>query len=381
MTILFITHYPSMYGANQSMCRLITELRDNYNITPIVLLPSTGDICEFLEQNDIKYFVSHYYWWVNAEKGIFQYLLNWRKQIINFVRVKSMVRLVENEGVDLVYSNSATINIGAFLSRRLKCPHIWHFRESLEQFHFKLSLGNFISKLFLKTAANKYILISDYLINAYAKLLPDDKIQRIYNGIDFNRINLKPEKKNHFFNMCMVGIISDQKNNLDALKALCILVKKSKLVNIRLHFIGGHKTEYLQMLKKYIAENELEDYVIFHGHAKDIDALLSTMDLGLMCSRDEAFGRVTVEYMLHKIPVIASNSGANTEIVKENINGTIYTIYNANELAEKISTFVTQPDLLKLMGETAYDYGKENFSSERNTALIFGAIQEVVGSL
>ncbi len=182
------------------------------------------------------------------------------------------------------------------------------------------------------------------------------------------------------FEIMQDSLLNDQKNNLDALKALCILVKKSKLVNIRLHFIGGHKTEYLQMLKKYIAENELEDYVIFHGHTKDIDPLLSTMDLGLMCSRDEAFGRVTVEYMLHKIPVIASNSGANTEIVKENINGAIYTIYNANELAEKISTFVTQPELLKVMGETAYDYGKENFSSERNAALILGAIQEVVGS-
>ena len=369
-----------MYGANQSMCRLITELRDNYNIAPIVLLPSTGDICEFLEQKDIKYFVSHYYWWVNAEKGIFQYLLNWRKQIINFVRVKSLVRLVENEGVDLVYSNSATINIGAFLSRRLKCPHIWHFRESLDSYQFKLSLGNFISKLFLKTAANKYILISDYLINAYAKLLPADKIQRIYNGIDFNRINLKPEKKNHFFNMCMVGIISDQKNNLDALKALCILVNKYKLANIRLHFVGGHKTDYFQMLKKHITENKLEDYVIFHGHTKDVDSLLSTMHLGLMCSRDEAFGRVTVEYMLHGMPVIASNSGANTELIKENINGAIYTIYNANELAEKISKFVTQPDLLKLMGETAYDYGKENFSSERNAALIYEAINDLVNS-
>ena len=180
--------------------------------------------------------------------------------------------------------------------------------------------------------------------------------------------------------MCMVGIISDQKNNLDALKALCILVKKNKLVNIRLHFIGGHKTEYLQMLKKHITENKLEDYVIFHGHTKDVDSLLSTMHLGLMCSRDEAFGRVTVEYMLHGMPVIASNSGANTELIKENINGAIYTIYNANELAEKISKFVTQPDLLKLMGETAYDYGKENFSSERNAALIYEAINDLVNS-
>ncbi len=380
INILFITHYPGMYGANQSMCQLIIELRNNYKITPVVLLPSRGDICEFLEQNDIKYFVSHYYWWVNAEKGVYQYFLNWRKQIINLMRVKNLVRLVENEGIDLVYSNSVTINIGAFLSRKLKCPHIWHIRESLDSFHFKLSLGNFISKLFLKTAANKYILISDYLIDAYSKLLPADKIQRIYNGIDFNRINLKPEKRNHFFNMCMVGIISEQKNNMDALRALNILVNNSGFTNLRLHLIGGWKADYLELINTYIDENRLQEYVVFHGHTKDIDNLLSTMDLGLMCSRDEAFGRVTVEYMLHKMPVIASNSGANAELIKENINGTIYTIYNTSELAEKIIQFITQPDLLKLMGEAAYDYGKENFSSERNAALIYEAINDLVNS-
>ena len=113
------------------------------------------------------------------------------------------------------------------------------------------------------------------------------------------------------------------------------------------------------MLKKYIAENELDDYVVFHGHVKEIDPLLSEMHLGLMCSRDEAFGRVTVEYMMHGMPVIASNSGANPEIVKDNVNGFIYTLYNADELAEKIYKFANEPDLLKQMGETAYEYGKK----------------------
>ncbi|HRT81433.1 MAG TPA: glycosyltransferase family 4 protein [Bacteroidales bacterium] len=378
LNILFITHYPGMYGANQSMCQLIIELRNNYKITPVVLLPSRGDICEFLEQNDIKYFVSHYYWWVNAEKGVYQYFLNWRKQIINLMRVKNLVRLVENEGIDLVYSNSVTINIGAFLSRKLKCPHIWHIRESLDSFHFKLSLGNFISKLFLKTAANKYILISDYLIDAYSKLLPADKIQRIYNGIDFNRINLKPEKRNHFFNMCMVGIISEQKNNMDALRALNILVNNSGFTNLRLHLIGGWKADYLELINTYIDENRLQEYVVFHGHTKDIDNLLSTMDLGLMCSRDEAFGRVTVEYMLHKIPVIASNSGANPELVKDDINGYLYSIYHPEELAGKIFTFIQSPEKCKQMGINAFYYGKSHFSSEQNTKEIYKVIKKMI---
>jgi glycosyltransferase involved in cell wall biosynthesis len=47
------------------------------------------------------------------------------------------------------------------------------------------------------------------------------------------------------------------------------------------------------------------------------------MNIGLMCSRDEAFGRVTIEFMLHKMPVIASNSGANPELVINRINGDI----------------------------------------------------------
>jgi len=378
LNILFITHYPGMYGANQSMCQLIIELRNNYKITPVVLLPSRGDICEFMEQNDIKYFISHYYWWVNAEKGVYQYFLNWRKQIINLMRVKNLVRLVENEGIDLVYSNSVTINIGAFLSRKLKCPHIWHIRESLDSFHFKLSLGNFISKLFLKTAANKYILISDYLIDAYSKLLPADKIQRIYNGIDFNRINLKPEKRNHFFNMCMVGIISEQKNNMDALRALNILVNNSGFTNLRLHLIGGWKADYLELINTYIDENRLQEYVVFHGHTKDIDNLLSTMDLGLMCSRDEAFGRVTVEYMLHKIPVIASNSGANPELVKDDINGYLYSIYHPEELAGKIFTFIQSPEKCKQMGINAFYYGKSHFSSEQNTKEIYKVIKKMI---
>jgi glycosyltransferase involved in cell wall biosynthesis len=379
-TVLFITHYSGMYGANQSMCRLIVELRQDYGINPVVLIPSSGEICDFLNENGIKYYVSHYYWWVNAEKGVFQYLLNWRKQFINFSRVKRLTALVKPEQIDLVYSNSITINIGTFISRKLSCPHIWHLRESLESYKFKFSLGKVLSRLFLKEAADKYIVISDYLRRCYAGLLPTKKIQLIYNGIDFSRVKGVETKPADGIHLCMMGIVCEQKNNLDALKALNIVVNSYHFTHIRLHLIGGSKSDYLKTLTDFMDATNLRDYVVFHGHTKNIDAILTNMHIGLMCSRGEAFGRVTVEYMMHSMPVIASNSGANTEIVKENVNGTIYTIYDASELADKISRFVTQPELLKRMAKSAYDYGKENFSSERNTALIYEVIQEVVVS-
>jgi len=377
-TILFITHYSGMYGANKSLYGLMLELRMNFDIKPVVLLPARGEFCDFLEQNNITYYVSHFYWWVNEGKGVFQYLLNWRKQIRNLIKLKQLFQLIENENIDLVYSNSITINIGTFISRKLRCPHIWHIRESLESYKFKLSLGKFISKLFLKTAADKYILISDYLISAYVDLLPSIKTQRIYNGIDFSSTSLNLKREIGIINICMVGIISEQKNNFDALKALDILVNEWKYFDLRLHFIGDHKSEYFKKIKKFISESELHAYVVFHGHINNLDTILSKMDLGLMCSRDEGFGRVTVEYMMHSMPVIASNSGANKEIIKDGINGFIYNIYNEIELASKIQIFIRQPELLKEIGHKAFQFGKENFSSIQNTKAIYKIINELL---
>ena len=88
MSVLFVTHYSGFYGANKSLLTLMVLLRERYGINPIVLLPSEGQMCEALKHEGIPYNVSHYYWWVNYNHGIFQWLLNKRKQLINILRIK-----------------------------------------------------------------------------------------------------------------------------------------------------------------------------------------------------------------------------------------------------------------------------------------------------
>ena len=39
MRILFITHTNSLDGANRSLLQLVKELRDNHDVTPIVVCP------------------------------------------------------------------------------------------------------------------------------------------------------------------------------------------------------------------------------------------------------------------------------------------------------------------------------------------------------
>ena len=55
-----------------------------------------------------------------------------------------------------------------------------------------------------------------------------------------------------------------------------------------------------------------------------------------MCSRAEAFGRVTVEAMKLGLPVIGAARGATPELVRDGWNGLLYAHGDANELAGKI---------------------------------------------
>jgi len=378
-TVLFITHYPGMYGANLSLCRLMVELRTTHGIIPIVLLSSRGEICEFLEKNEIQYYVSHFYWWVNADKGVFQQVLNYRKQVRNRLGVSKMVHLIANEKLDLVYSNSITINIGVLLSRKLKCPHIWHIRETLQAYGLKFSAGSFFAKKMLEHGADRYIVISDFLLNNYKGVLPQNRVTRIYNGLSLDVESKSLKSQTTILNIAIVGILSEQKNQMDALHALAIL-KTSGIHTIKLHFIGGNKEDYFHKIKKYIVENGLKDNVVFHGHQSQVHEILNSMDIGLVCARDEAFGRVSIEYMLHEIPVIVSKSGANEELVQDGQNGLLYELYNAIELAQKIEYFIENPLQRATMGVFAKEYAERNFSSGQNTESIYAIIEELVSS-
>lgn len=377
-TLLFITHYSEMYGANRSLLQLMIELRMKFDLVPVVLLRSSGEITEALDREGIPYVISHFYWWVNQEKGLFKKLLNIRKQIINKFRVAKIIKLIEPFNIKLVYSNSIAINIGYYIKKELNLPHIWHIRESMIQFDFKWSIGNNCSKRLLKKAADKYILISDYLFDYYKLDLPGKKMIRIYNGINFSNVKIRKNLFKGVLNLCILGVVSNNKNQLDAIKAIKILRDKYKLFNIQLNIIGGYESEYYEELLSYIIENKLGDSIVFHGHQKEVNKLLSNMNIGLMCSRDEAFGRVTIEYMLHSMPVVASISGANTEIIKDGVNGFIYPLGDAEALASKINYLFDNSQMIEQMGSEAYMYAKENFSSDRNTDAIYNEIMKLL---
>lgn len=379
MTILFVTHYAGFYGANKSLLALMLLLREKYGVQPMVLLPSEGPMCAKLEKGHIPYKVSHYYWWVNYNHGLFQWILNKRKQIINWLRVGKICLLLNEKKIDLIYTNNVCVDIGLLIAKKINIPHLWQYREAFKQLGFKLSLSESISRyIWSSTNTRAHILISDYLMDYYRPYLPNDKMVRIYNGVDLP-IDI-PERKENILKkriqVVCVGIIGEQKNQLELLQAQNILMQRG--IYIDTYFIGTYNSDYLAKMQLYIAEHHMEESAHITGHTDNVFGALKEMNLGVVCARDEAFGRTTIEFMLMHMPVVVSDSGANPELIDEGKTGMIYTLGDVEQLADSIEHYVNHPELLQLQGDAAAKVAKEKFSAEKNAELIYEQIKNAI---
>lgn len=377
MIILFVTHYAGFYGANKSLYTLMLLLRERYGVKPMVLLPHNGPMCAQLEKEGIPYKVSHYYWWVNDNHGVFQWLLNKRKQVINYFRIPKLCRLFSENKPELIYTNSVCVNIGILMAEHLGLPHVWQARESLSQFSLSLSLV-LSRKLWALPATKAHILISDYMMDYYRPYLPNDRMVRIYNGVDLPK-GVTERTKNEIngrLKVACVGVLSNQKNQLELLRAQVLL--RSRGVEIETYLYGTLKGEYLSIVRQYILENHLEDIVHIVGHTNDVFGALQNMNLGVVCARDEAFGRVTIEFMLMHMPVVVSDSGANPELITQGKTGAVYPLGKVEMLANAIENYVHHPKLLQSQGDMAAEVAKRDFSAEKNAELIYRVINSAI---
>ena len=101
------------------------------------------------------------------------------------------------------------------------------------------------------------------------------------------------------------------------------------------------------------------------------------MDIELVCSKSEAFGRVTIEAMLAGIPVIASNTGGTIELIEHKQNGLLYNYGDVQQLSEMILTLVNDEQLKVKLVENASRFA-EKFTIERTAREVYNFFEEVV---
>lgn len=369
MNILFFAHESRLGGANLSLLGMIDEMAEKHNIFVAVPIKN-GFLVEELRKRKIPVYYRHSFWWMLApgatpaktflKKAAYKILC-----CFNYLSALSLSRVVKKQKIEIIHTNSGVLNTGGILAAMMGIPHVWHLREfGQEDFGF-FSVWNY-GKLcrFIDSHSDKVVAISQAVARKFQNKITPEKLEVVYNGVSEENKQYKSEVKGSrsTIEYLISGRISPEKGQEEAVRAVALLVRKG-FRKMHLSIAGPGDTGYLE---KLIAQEKLEDYVSVLGVVEDMPALRRKMDVELVCSVCEGFGRVTVEAMMSSNPVIGSDTGGTPELIQNGQNGYLYKKGQVEDLAEKMEIFMNNPEQIRIKGNVAYSNSAEKFTVKRN---------------
>lgn len=291
----------------------------------------------------------------------------WIKTLVNRRAEIRATKWLKMNGIELIHINSQFAGIvGNKVAKNLNIPCVYHIREFLEEgfgvkFYKDKLLYDYVAK------SNALIAISQSVKKYYEHAFKRD-LYLVYNGLPVNE-NTYCEYRTRFLgdkiNIAIIGRVTQAKGQLEIVKAVNELIKKYHHDNICLHIIGYEGVDAYELeLKKFVEEKKIEEYVVFHPFTSTPLDISQNCDIGVLCSKSEAFGRVTVEYMLASLFVIGSNTGGTLEIIEDNQTGLLYNLGDVQNLAEKIDWVIRNPQRANGMLKKGQERAVELYSIE-----------------
>lgn len=332
--ILFVFHSENIQsGATRSLMDIVDYLIDCGEFCIQAVFPaSEGSAIEHLREKNIKTY-SYKYGGLMQNlsqpwlKRVAKYpLLFYRYAKVHFEAGKAAKEL-EKENFDLVYSNTSSIIFGGLLGKRLGCKQIWHIREFRKKDHrIEFFLGDKCLKRFINKNADAVLYVSKSVMNDHLDCIPEEKSYVTYNS--YPKSFIRPRENFNYtekLNVMIAGDIKPSKGQFDVVKAVEAANNKLGGQFITAHLAGRiSNVPYSDEMNKYISEHSLENCVVRYGQVSDMISLRDKMDVGIVASTNEAFGRTTIEGMLSMMAMIGRNSGGTTEQIKHMETGLLY---------------------------------------------------------
>jgi len=117
--------------------------------------------------------------------------------------------------------------------------------------------------------------------------------------------------------------------------------------------------------------------VKFLGWRDDKEALMTTSDICVFPSRNDAFGAVIIEAWAAKKPNIACKSPGPKAIIKDNYDGLLVDIDDSNQLADTIKKVIINKKLRQSLANNGHRKFMKNYSEQafsRNIIKIYSSV-------
>jgi glycosyltransferase involved in cell wall biosynthesis len=374
MRICFVSHSAGRGGAEKALLELLVALKER-GVECFCVLPRRGPMSESLEAMDVTSAIVPYGWWAGRDRSLLQRA---RRALRTLVHLPAVVSLIREWKCDLVYTNTIAICAGALAARLAGRGHVWHIHEfGREDHQLNFDLGERLSLRAIDRLSSACIVNSHAVAAKYGRSIGQAKLHVVDYAVDVAAVGrAAADRENGALRCVIVGTLTPSKRQEDAILAIRDLAAAG--VPAELQIVGDGKREYAEHLRRLVADHGLGSRVRFLGHLEDPMPVVAAADVLLMCSLNEAFGRVTVEAMKAGKAVVGTRSGGTPELIREGETGLLYAPGNSSELADRIRHLHANPGLARSMGQRGKLLAARRFTRELYGGAILNILTRVL---
>jgi glycosyltransferase involved in cell wall biosynthesis len=287
------------------------------------------------------------------------------------VQLFRLAAFLRREKFDIVHTHDLWTNLmGVPAARLAKVPVIISSRRDLAHFDWyqgrRRKWLRHIQNLSDVVLANAGP-IRDALI-ADDHIAPD-KVRVIHNGVDVEKFRRAMRDREGLFPgigsgrlVVLVGNMhSDVKGHPWLIEAAAKIVPEFPQTRFLLVGSGERQDDFARR----VAEMGLQQNFRFLGRRDDIPNILVSCDMAVLPSRAEGLPNAVLEYMSAGLPVVASDVGGNSQIVRDGETGLLVPAQDANALAAALLRLLRDDPLASRLAQSGHALVKTHFSFER----------------
>jgi len=347
--ICFIASHFPQGGAERQILELIKGLlKKEYKVT-LILYQSDKIFYKEILELDIKLIL-------NKDKTSNNIFFKWINNIV-FLR-----KNLKNKSFEILHTylffNGLIVRI--FAPNRFIGKIIYSIRNSYESVSKLYFVSDRLLNRFSINIYNSKKSLEQLFTKPSKSILKNNFV--IYNGYDTNKFCVKEKKTNKILTIGMVGRLTFQKNQIQALRVLNKIKNETDL-RFKIYLIGDNTKYEALEIKKYISKNLIEESILLEAQ-KEIQEYYRLFDLFLLPSLYEGCPNVLFEALLTKCLCIVSEGANSDSFIKDRINGFVYdgSDKDFEKKLNDVISLIRQKGHLDIVSN-GYNYASQNFST------------------
>ncbi|MDD5944532.1 MAG: glycosyltransferase family 4 protein [Clostridia bacterium] len=299
--------------------------------------------------------------------------------------IKELKKIIKSEDCDIVHTHG---NMSGRIAAKQCGKKVVYTRHSVFPVSAKISKG--IGKK-INGAVNMHYADDIIAVAEAAKEnltdsgIAADRVKVILNGVEqqtrasdetVRALKNKYGISDNDFTVGIMARIEEVKGHIYLIEAVEKIKNSGRKIKALIIGTGALEEE----LKKTVADKGLSDTVIFTGFIKNVNEVLSILDVQINASYGtEATSLSLLEGMSLGIPAVVSDYGGNPGVITHGENGYIFRLKDSDDMAKYILKLMDDKDTYEYMSRRSKEIFNEKFTAEiyaRNIEAVYEGLMK-----